>query len=251
MSNLSSCIQPKLHLRSYQLDTQEHVHDYGQYTFALGLTSSLAIEIGGRADLVDAGCAAFIAPGEQHCYSSSPEDRFLVLDYPWGESVFSNQPFWRVDPLLDKFLAFVDHFSLRQKSSDALQPLCDVLINMLAQRGTLNIDPRVLEAKKWLDSNFHLAISLPVLAKRVYLGEDQLQRKFKAHFTVSLADYWRGKRIARAEFLLSTTRLSIQLIAQRVGYADASSLNRAFQKANQCTPKQWRRKSLAVNFKSL
>lgn len=83
-------------------------------------------------------------------------------------------------------------------------------------------------------------ISLEELSKLALLSKFYFIRQFKRYTGSTPAEYLRAYRIARAQILLKTTPLSVEEIAAKVGYENASSFIRVFRSSIGCTPEFFR-----------
>jgi two-component system response regulator YesN len=81
------------------------------------------------------------------------------------------------------------------------------------------------------------------LAELVYLHPDYLARVFKKETGVSLGSYIIHARIAAAKHLLETSSLSVQAVAQRVGYANDSYFSKLFKQEVGLSPLEYKRGS--------
>ncbi len=80
------------------------------------------------------------------------------------------------------------------------------------------------------------------LSKRVFLNEQKLKAGFSAHYHMSISEYTHSIRMTMAENLLSTTELSINEIAKKVGYHHSSNFVKTFKKSHGKTPLAFRKK---------
>ncbi len=74
------------------------------------------------------------------------------------------------------------------------------------------------------------------LSKRVFLNEQKLKYGFHLKYHMSISQYTTTLRIAMAENLLSTTDLSIDEIAKKVGYNYSANFIKMFKKVHGKTP---------------
>lgn len=82
--------------------------------------------------------------------------------------------------------------------------------------------------------------TLGELAKRLNYNEAYLSRRIKTIFGTSFQMLLREQRLATAERLLSTTRMSVDQIIRTVGYENQSHFHRVFRKKYGTTPRQYR-----------
>lgn len=109
----------------------------------------------------------------------------------------------------------------------------------------LPADPRLLEAafavRGYIQDHYAEPLSAGTLAQQVYLGRTRLYEVFFQVFGVSVGEYLTRYRMTRAKDLLLNTDDSVQLIAEKVGYASASAFTRAFHARAGRSPGQYRR----------
>lgn len=79
------------------------------------------------------------------------------------------------------------------------------------------------------------------LSKRVFLNEQKLKAGFSYKYHMSIRQYTLTLRMTMAENLLSTTDLSIEAIAQKVGYSHTSNFVKSFKKEHGLTPLAFRK----------
>ena len=79
------------------------------------------------------------------------------------------------------------------------------------------------------------------LSKRVFLNEQKLKAGFSAKYHMSIGEYTNSLRMAIAENLLSTTELSVEEIAKRIGYNYSGNFVKMFKKIHGKTPLAFRK----------
>ena len=107
-------------------------------------------------------------------------------------------------------------------------------------------DPGLLEAafavRDYIRDHYAEPLSAGVLAQQAYLGKTRLYEVFCQVFGVTVGEYLTRYRMTRAKDLLLNSDDSIQLIAEKVGYASASTFTRAFHTRTGHSPAQYRRR---------
>lgn len=90
--------------------------------------------------------------------------------------------------------------------------------------------------------NLHLSqeLSLNVIAKESYCNPTYLSQIFKEETGQNFSDYVTQTRVQRAALLLTTTRLSIGEIAEKVGIPNQSYFSRIFVKVTGVQPNKYR-----------
>lgn len=240
---LANCIE----LRSYHNESRSHTHDFAQ--LVLPVLGSMELEVGHYSGIVNNDSGVYIAPNEQHCFSGSKNNLFLVIDANSGH-FFDGLPKSNTLALTTnakKFIQFTHHY-LVQNERDFFT---DSLINQLLLHFTANSfspepDPVVMRATHWIDVHFATSVDINRVAKHCHLSLSQLQRRFKQATGCSLAEYWRMKKLHHAKKLLSQRNCSIEAIAFKVGYENLPAFSRRFSKVFGESPSQWRVKTLTA-----
>ncbi|WP_273542009.1 helix-turn-helix domain-containing protein [Pseudoalteromonas citrea] len=79
------------------------------------------------------------------------------------------------------------------------------------------------------------------MAKRLYVCERTLIRRFHKHVGLSPSAYVRLARLEKTKFLLRSTTDNFDIISAHVGYQDANALNKQFKAQYGTSMVQWRR----------
>jgi transcriptional regulator GlxA family with amidase domain len=79
------------------------------------------------------------------------------------------------------------------------------------------------------------------LAAEFCMSSRTLSRHIKQATGRSVSALLQSVRISRARMLLETSKMSVEQVAEQVGYADTTALRRLMRKVTQSTPKQFRR----------
>lgn len=87
---------------------------------------------------------------------------------------------------------------------------------------------KLYQAKEILTNNMDAPPSLSELSKLIGLNSFKLKKNFKALFGVPVFKYLQSQRLDKAHALLSNTDMSIQEVAEVVGYESMSSFSSAF-----------------------
>jgi AraC-like DNA-binding protein len=91
-----------------------------------------------------------------------------------------------------------------------------------------------------IQSDLSADLSLAAIAERLNLTHSYLSNLFCKEVGQTLSAFVLGKRIRRAQHLLTTTPLSIQDIAWEVGIPDANYFTRLFKRETGETPRKYR-----------
>lgn len=92
----------------------------------------------------------------------------------------------------------------------------------------------------FVKTNYMKFITLEDMAERSGLSKSHFCRQFKNEYGVSPVVYLNNYRISVAKFLLATTMESVDVIAGKTGFNDASYFCSVFKKQEKCSPGQYR-----------
>lgn len=101
-------------------------------------------------------------------------------------------------------------------------------------------DEEITQIQIWLQDNYHREIIISQLAARFSMSTRTLNRRFKAALGISPLDFLQEIRVNIAKDLLKTTNLSINEIADKVGYQDIGFFTALFKKHLATTPLSYR-----------
>ena len=102
-------------------------------------------------------------------------------------------------------------------------------------------DGPVARAERWLALNYTHANAVARMVEEAGLSERSFKRRFKAATGSAPVDRVQALRIAEARRLLEEQELSIDAVAQAVGYSDAGFFRRLFKRLTGLSPAQYRR----------
>lgn len=104
-------------------------------------------------------------------------------------------------------------------------------------------EPRLKNVLQLIHRNPEKQWTLDLISDEVGMSRATLQRKFKAGVGISPMAYVSHWRMAKAYQLLKYSNLSLEDIADAIGFSDARSLRNAFQNHYGYTPKTLRNKA--------
>jgi transcriptional regulator GlxA family with amidase domain len=108
-------------------------------------------------------------------------------------------------------------------------------INYLASQ-----DPKIAKAEKWARDNIARDFAIEELANAVALAPRTFARRVAATCGLSPIQFVQRIRLETARFLLETTRLPVDAIARKVGYAEPSTLRRLIRRETKHSPGHFR-----------
>lgn len=130
-------------------------------------------------------------------------------------------------------------------SSNLLNTLITQLLTLdrLDISNNQNINSRKIDkVKQYINQNFQSTLSLDKIAKEFYISKYYMSREFKKNFGITINSYIINKRITLAKELLRFTDKPISEIAQLCGINGSSYFNKTFQKNENMTPSEYRKK---------
>lgn len=105
---------------------------------------------------------------------------------------------------------------------------------------------RIMPALALLSERLPHPLAREDAARACGLGRSRFTALFRETMGVSFQEFRRRSRIAYAATMLLTTALSLEDIAARTGFSDASHLHRAFVQEYGCTPGEYREQGEAA-----
>jgi AraC family transcriptional regulator len=109
-----------------------------------------------------------------------------------------------------------------------------------------NFPPRIQQAVDYIDSHFHLNITVEALAERASQSPDYFSRLFNVHTGERPLSYVQFKRIEHAQFLMIQSDLSLNEIALKTGFESLSYFSRIFKQRTGQTPSEYKKKNKIV-----
>jgi AraC-like DNA-binding protein len=105
-------------------------------------------------------------------------------------------------------------------------------------------DPRTIEAKKFIDKNLHLRLSLNDLAKKFKLSSKHFARLFLRDIGQTPGAYQIQARINRACLFLCEENFNVSETAFRLGYQDLFTFSHQFKEQMGVSPSKYQSKFL-------
>jgi transcriptional regulator GlxA family with amidase domain len=109
--------------------------------------------------------------------------------------------------------------------------------------GRNHIHPAVHRVQDAIAGDLTKSWTLSRLAKIAGAGDRHLSRLFNENVGMSVKDYTNRLRVALAKELLGQTRLDMECVAERVGFASSRQLRRAWRRIYTTAPRQARNRS--------
>ena len=123
-----------------------------------------------------------------------------------------------------------------------LQILChDIARHVYAGPTARRSDPRLEQARRYIESRFTQPFNLAETATQAHLSPSYFCNFFARQFGVPPHEYATQLRLQRATQLLANQELAIFQVAEMVGFTDPLYFSRLFRKRYGLSPRQFRR----------
>lgn len=99
---------------------------------------------------------------------------------------------------------------------------------------------KIERVTEYIHQHLHENITIKQLCEETHLSTSVLYKKFHSHFGCTVNDYINTKRVEESLRLLEKTELSIEEIAERVGFSSASYFSRIFKQKMRMPPMRFR-----------
>lgn len=238
--------------RSYRDATLTHSHGFHQVVLAL--EGSLEMEVDGRGGRVEGCSLVAVAPGRSHSCRADGRNRFLVLDWEGGDAAddatqrlggaCARDPFLALDPRLLPLLRFLDG-ATTDETIDAAERrdwgrlLLRRLGAGIERRGFVRVR-RLDRALAFLAANQAEPLTVERIAAAAHTSSSHLHALFRRHLGRTPMGELAELRLEHAKRLLAGADESIASVAVAAGYAEQSSLTRAFKRRFGITPARYR-----------
>ena len=219
----------RLSIRSYTLTMQAHSHEYHQVV--LPLHGSIDIQVSNFHGLVGPGQCVLIKSDQRHSFRSDEQASFVVVD---SDELPDNlqslaKPSFYISPPLISFCVFAEKQLQHQINAEIEHKMGELFSQLLlAQDFQLQLDERIARVVNYLNLNLGQTPLLSELASLACLSLSQYKTLFKQEMGKSTGRYLLDLRMEKARALLAHSDFPVGIIAEKVGYLDASAFSRRF-----------------------
>lgn len=220
------------------------------------------VRVGGRTRTLGPGCLFLLDCRRPHRYWTEQAPwrfrwvhlfgphlpSFMDLQLPQGIALHGGVRAARMTEELDALFTLMREEQPSRRRDLAQNAHILILLGEAAVRseGAGYVPPAVLSALEWMQDHLSEPFSLAQLARDVSLSRSHLLRLFKKHVGETPGRYHSKVRIDRSKALLENTGLSVEAIAERVGFSDASAYIRCFRGREGVTPARFRSQAFGV-----
>lgn len=100
---------------------------------------------------------------------------------------------------------------------------------------------KIEQVKQYIQQNLDRELHREEIAEHVFLNASYLSRLFSKHTGMSLKEYITSEKLKLAHTLITTTNLSISIIALKVGYSNFSYFSQLYKQQYGVTPSEERK----------
>ncbi|REL30847.1 AraC family transcriptional regulator [Thalassotalea euphylliae] len=234
----SSNLGIALSIRSYTRKLSQHHHNHHQ--LVLPLHGNIELDIANDKQTIGPKCCAIIYQGELHSFAADECARFLVADLTDLPSKYlpQHQHYVSISDAFYAFIQYVEKQLAQPEFDDVSSALTPLFWSLLAtQTSTHTIDKRLAPVLDTMAQQLANPLTLSDLAEQAHLSLSQFKAVFHQQLGTSPQQYLTNLRMEKAKALLSYTDLPIGLVAEQVGYQNASAFSRRFKEVYGQSPK--------------
>ncbi|MBM7604384.1 two-component system response regulator YesN [Metabacillus crassostreae] len=135
-----------------------------------------------------------------------------------------------------------DHLETSMQIKERAKTHLMVIMERLSEWRASGVESLLLQAKEYINTNYHKQIMLEEVAENIGLSSYYLSKLFKEKFQVTFIDYLTNTRLQRAKNSLLDGKTPLKEIAMDIGYKDPNYFSRVFKKETGLSPREYRNK---------
>lgn len=139
-----------------------------------------------------------------------------------------------------RFMRRIEVISSEEEARALLKEMLHKYCLLVKNHSMKGFSPVIQKVLTRIDSDLTADLSLRTQAELLDVNASYLSTLFKKEIGITLTEYVNQKRINHAVFLLNTTDMQIQSIAQHCGIPDFNYFTKIFKKYIGKTPKEYR-----------
>lgn len=148
-------------------------------------------------------------------------------------------PFY-IDSLSSDFAKKIETVKTNNECISMMKDMVSKYTLLVKEHSAKNYASPVQKVMTIIDSDLMADLSLKRLSSILNVNPSYLSTLFKKETGTTLTEYVAKKRVENAAFLLKTTTLQVQTIAQHCGIFDVNYFTKTFKKYMGKTPKEYR-----------
>ena len=151
-----------------------------------------------------------------------------------------------IDGISSDFAKRIERIRSVDEGVNMHHEMIDKYCALVKKHSMKNYSPLVQKVITLVDFDITSDLSLSRQAEMLNVNASYLSTLFKKETGITLTEYVSKKRIEQAAFLLTSTNLQIQTVAQNCGIYDVNYFTKLFKKHTGKTPKEYREST--INF---
>lgn len=151
-----------------------------------------------------------------------------------------------IDGVSSDFAKRIERIRSVEEGVNMHHEMIDKYCALVKKHSMKNYSPLVQKVITLVDFDITSDLSLSRQAEMLNVNASYLSKLFKKETGITLTEYVAKKRIEQAAFLLTSTNLQIQTVAQNCGIYDVNYFTKLFKKHTGKTPKEYREST--INF---
>ncbi len=141
---------------------------------------------------------------------------------------------------MEKFYNDIKFFETEEINS--MSNIAEILVKYILLENILkpDFDKDIQKAVNYIENNIETNLSVQSISKNANISKSVLYRRFHTYFDCTVSEYINKKRIEKAKILLHTD-MSMEDIAQNVGYTSGSYFSKMFKSETGISPLKYRK----------
>lgn len=148
-------------------------------------------------------------------------------------------PFY-LDSVSSSFALEIETLSSPDASKALMQDMLRTYCRLVRKHSMKDYTAPVQRAITIIDADLTANLSLQSLSKQLNISNSYLSALFRKETGQTLTDFINQRRIQHAMYLLESTRLQVQTVAQHCGFLDVHYFTKVFKRVTGHTPRQHR-----------
>ncbi|MBQ8552094.1 MAG: helix-turn-helix domain-containing protein [Clostridia bacterium] len=104
-----------------------------------------------------------------------------------------------------------------------------------------SVPESIQAAVDYINTELEGELSVTSICKNSNISKSALYKRFHEHFGCTVSEYIKARRVERAKELITVSELSMEEIAQRVGFSGASYFSRVFKEHTGMAPMKYKK----------
>lgn len=142
---------------------------------------------------------------------------------------------------------YYDITSFDTEKIQSMSSIAEILVKHILLENILkpDFDANIQKAVYYINNNLEKNLSIQNISKNANISKSVLYRRFHAYFNCTVSEYIHKKRIEKSVELLKNPDLSIEDIAQIIGYTSGSYYSKAFKKEKGISPLKYKKQFIS------